>query len=67
MAHAFATVKIKVACKSIWSDDTTMGQIASQAKKDAADQIADALHGRTDMTVIGTPNVTVVQQDIAEK
>ena len=65
MASAFATVKLRIACKSNWSDDTTMKQIVDQAKTDAMHQLADAINSRRDMDLIGNVEITAVH--IAEK
>lgn len=64
MAHAYAIVKIKVQCKSNWSDGVTLDQIARQAREDAIRQVQHALSERRDMQMIGEPKVTAVHQDL---
>ena len=66
MPTAYATVKVKVACKSNWSPETTVAQITRQAKVDAEGQLRHALQDRPDITVIGTPEITMVHTGLTD-
>lgn len=64
MPYAFATVKIRVACNSSWSKETSIDQISRQAKTDAIGQLSTALKGRTDMKILGEPEISAVHTEI---
>lgn len=66
MPTAFATVTVKVSCKSHWSPETTVAQITKQAREDVEGQLRHVLQNRPDITVIGKPSITMVHTDLTD-
>ena len=66
MPTAFATIRVKVACKSNWSPETTVAQITRQARDDTEGQLRHALQDRPDITVVGKPEITMVHTGLTE-
>ena len=64
MPYAYATVKVKVRCRSNWSGQTTLDQVSRQAATDALNQVMDAIKDRHDITLIGDMEITAVHTDI---
>lgn len=63
MPYAYATMKVKVRCKSNWSGQTTIDQVSKQAATDAHNQIMDAIKGH-DISLVGDIEITAVHTDI---
>lgn len=67
MPSAYATIKIKVQCKSNWSPETTIEQITRQAIADAEGRLRTALADRADISIIGKPEITAVHTQLTEE
>ena len=65
MPNAFATIKVKIMCRSNWSPETTIDQVTRQAKADAIGQIRHALVN-SDVSIIGEPVITTNHAKVDE-
>ena len=61
--HAYATIKVRVRCKSNWNSETVMKQIRSQAKEDALETINGAINHHSMITLMGEPVITTVMAE----